>query len=90
MLNGFILNKKWIFNNNKKNTKNEKIKFFSTYITTYFLGILLIYIFVDVMHISKIIAPYLVIFINTPINYLISKFWVFNIKQNTIFEKDKV
>ena len=53
------------------------IKFYLTYMSTWLLSALLLYIWVEKMGISDKIAPVINVFITTPINYLLNKYWVF-------------
>lgn len=75
-LNGYIWNKIWVFKSSKKNGSSI-IKFYLTYLGTWFLSALLLYIWIEVFKISDIIAPVINVFITTPINYLLNKYWVF-------------
>ena len=76
-LNGYIWNKLWVFKENKQNIISI-IKFYSTYLATWLLSAVLLYIWIEVIGISDKIAPVINIFITTPINYLLNKYWVFN------------
>lgn len=78
-LNGYIWNKIWVFKSSKKNGSSI-IKFYLTYLSTWFLSALLLYIWIEVFKISDIIAPVINVFITTPINYLLNKYWVFKNK----------
>lgn len=78
-LNGYIWNKIWVFKSSKKN-RSSIIKFYLTYLSTWFLSALLLYIWIEVFKISDIIAPVINVFITTPINYLLNKYWVFKKK----------
>lgn len=44
------------------------------YVVQYLLGIIVLYISIDLFHISKWLAPLLVIAISLPVTYLVSKF----------------
>lgn len=76
-LNGYIWNKLWVFKENKQNIISI-IKFYSTYLATWLLSAVLLYIWIEIIGISDKIAPVINIFITTPINYLLNKYWVFN------------
>ena len=76
-LNGYIWNKLWVFKENKQNIISI-IKFYSTYLATWLLSAALLYIWIEIIGISDKIAPVINIFITTPINYLLNKYWVFN------------
>ena len=75
-LNGYIWNKIWVFKNSKRDVISI-IKFYLTYLSTWLLSALLLYIWVEKMKISDKIAPVINVFITTPINYLLNKYWVF-------------
>lgn len=76
-LNGYIWNKLWVFKENKQNMTSI-VKFYLTYLTTWILSAMLLYIWIELMSISDKIAPVINVFITTPINYLLNKYWVFN------------
>ena len=75
-INGYIWNKLWVFKSSKKNL-GSIIKFYLTYLSTWILSAILLYIWIEVIKISNITAPIINIFITTPINYFMNKFWVF-------------
>ena len=74
--NGYIWNKLWVFKNKKHNTLNI-MKFYITYFLSWFLGAILLYIWVQKLSISDKIAPIINLCITTPLNYLSNKLWVF-------------
>ena len=75
-LNGYFWNKNWVFNN-KKGSTFVIIKFYIVYMITWLLSALLLYFWIEILKISKNIAPIINLFITTPINYLLNKLWVF-------------
>lgn len=75
-INGYIWNKIWVFKNSKRDAASI-IKFYLTYLSTWLLSALLLYIWIEKMKISDKIAPVINVFITTPINYLLNKYWVF-------------
>ena len=78
-LNGYIWNKIWVFKNSKRSVSSI-MKFYFAYLSTWLLSALLLYVWVEKMKISDKIAPVINVFITTPINYLLNKYWVFNKK----------
>lgn len=78
-LNGYIWNKIWVFKNSKRSVSSI-MKFYLAYLSTWLLSALLLYVWVEKMKISDKIAPVINVFITTPINYLLNKYWVFNKK----------
>ena len=75
-LNGYIWNRVWVFKNSKKNLSSI-VKFYLSYLSTWLLSAILLYIWIEVFNISDKIAPILNVVITTPINYLLNKYWVF-------------
>ena len=79
-INGYIWNKIWVFKSYNRSLVSI-IKFYLTYLSTWLLSAILLYIWIELLGISDIIAPVINIFITTPINYLMNKCWVFKNKQ---------
>lgn len=75
--NAYIWNVLWVFKKYKNDKRVALIKFFVVYIFTYLLSMLMLYITVDILGISKLIVPFINIAVTTPINFLLSKFWTF-------------
>lgn len=77
----FIWNRKCVFgeqNSTKGSFWSSLLKAYCSYaLTGLVLSNLLLYIGVDKLGISKAIAPVFVMIINTPINFLLNKFWTF-------------
>lgn len=78
-LNGYLWSKNWVFNDRTK-TKNQIVKFYGVYFITWMLGSFLLFIWIEILHINGVIAPLINIIVTTPLNYIISKLWVFNKK----------
>lgn len=86
---GFVLSVLWAFFwNNKyvfKEREGEKRSFFGTLLKTYitysftglFLNSFLMVLWVDIFHMSKMIAPIINMTLGVPINFLINKFWAY-------------
>jgi len=80
VLNSYLWNSKWVF----KGSAAGKLKSFFLmaicYLFTYFIQIVLLFTMVELLGISYIIAPIINITITTPINFLLIKYFAFNIK----------
>ena len=81
VLNSFFWNNKYVFkkgNDEKRNIFHSLIK---TYISYSFTGLLLqnilLFIFVDILHTSKYIAPFYGLIITIPLNFILNKLWAF-------------
>ena len=75
-INGYIWNKLWVFKGTKKDFTSV-IKFYTTYLSTWLLSAVLLYVWIEIFNISDKIAPIINVIITTPINYLLNKYWVF-------------
>lgn len=75
VLNSYILNSKFVF---KKTSEKSKtlIKTYIAYGTNLVIGTILLYLFVDIIKISEIIAPLINLCITIPLNYILNKKWV--------------
>lgn len=75
VLNSYFWNSRFVF---KKTDETGKtiIKTFAAYSTNLIIGTVLLYIFVDILHISEFIAPLLNLIITIPLNFILNKFWV--------------
>lgn len=74
---GYILNKKWVFKESTEKTTNSIIKYYVVYGSSFFINIVCMYVFVDVLSISKIIAPILTMCVTVPYNFMLNKTWAF-------------
>jgi putative flippase GtrA len=75
ILNGYILSSKYVFK--KSQDIKSVIKFFIVYGSSLLLNLFLLYIMVEKFSISKLIAQFVAIIINTIYNYLFNKLWTF-------------
>ncbi len=75
VLNSYFWNSRFVF---KKTDEVGKTMFktFAAYSTNLIIGTVLLYIFVDILHISEFIAPLLNLIITIPLNFLLNKLWV--------------
>jgi putative flippase GtrA len=90
VLNSFFWNNKYVFKNNNDQKRNIIHSLIKTYISYAFSGIfigsLLLFLFIDVLHISKYIAPFFGLVITIPLNFILNKKWAFKSVQEN---KDK-
>ena len=86
VLNAYYWNNKYVFKSKGKIRWKDHLKpllkVYASYGITFVLSTVLLYVFVHYMHISKITAPIINLFITTPINFLLNKFWAFGKKSN--------
>lgn len=75
VLNSYFWNSRFVFK--KQDEKGKTIvKTFIAYGTNLVIGTLLLYVFVDILGLSELIAPSLNLIITIPLNFLLNKFWV--------------
>lgn len=78
--NSFFWNNKFVFSNQDNSWKSTITKLGRTYLsygTTFLVGIVLLYIEVDVLNWSAALCPIVNLLITIPANYLLNKFWTF-------------
>lgn len=76
----YITNRKYVFNSSNKNILKEGIKFYSSRLTTLFLDMLFMYIFVSKLNFNDKIIKIIIQIIITILNYILSKILVFKNK----------
>jgi putative flippase GtrA len=80
-LNSFFWNNKYVFKKNKDQKRNMLHSLLKTYLSYAFTGLviwnLLLFILIDIMHISKYIAPLFGLIVTVPLNFVMNKLWAF-------------
>ena len=77
VLNAYFWNNRYVFKNSDSTFWNKFIKVYISYFITFLLTTVLLYLCVEVLELSKIIAPIIILFITTPINFVLNKSWAF-------------
>jgi len=82
--NSFFWNNKYVFKKKENQNRNILYSLMKTYLSYAFTGIvlqnILLFIFIDVLYISKYIAPLISLIITVPLNFFLNKLWVFKAK----------
>jgi putative flippase GtrA len=93
VLNSFFWNNKYVFKNHTRSKRDIFNSLIKSYISYAFSGIIigsiLLFVFIDVLHISKYIAPLLGLFISVPLNFFLNKLWAFKPSKNNKEESNK-
>lgn len=80
----FYWNDKYVFQKEEHEERSLFHSLIRTYISYAFTGLFLnsifSYLWVEVIHISKIIAPVINLVVSVPLNFLMNKFWAFRNK----------
>lgn len=74
---GYIVNRIWVFNAINSRTKKSLPRYYIVYATAFLINIGCMYLLVDIFNISDKIAPYFVLCITIPYNFILSKLWVY-------------
>ncbi len=82
ILNAYFWNNKFVFTKKEETPMRSFVKTFASYGITFVIQTALLYIMVDILKISDIIAPLINILITLPINFLLNKLWAFKDKGN--------
>jgi len=81
VLNSFIWNNKFVFKKKDDQKRNIIHSLIKTYISYAFTGLVLqnifLFIFIDILYISKYIAPFLGMVVTIPLNFILNKKWAF-------------
>lgn len=78
----YITNRKFVFNSKNKHIIKEATKFYTSRLTTLFIDMLLMFIFVSKLNFNDKIIKIIIQIIVTILNYIISKLLVFKKKEN--------
>lgn len=81
VLFAYVTNRKYVFESKEKNILKEGLKFASSRLLTLFIDMACMFLFVTIFKINDKIAKLIVQVIITVLNYIISKFLVFNEKK---------
>ena len=77
----FLLNSKFVFSLEEGQERNFWKALFKSYLSYGFTGLILTnvlaYVWVDLLGISKLIAPLISLVISIPINFILNKLWAF-------------
>lgn len=81
VLNAYYWNNKYVFKSEEETGKKYKVKklvkVYMSYGVTFVLSTVLLYVMVDLMHISEYLAPIINLCVTVPINFVMNKLWAF-------------
>lgn len=77
VLNAFYWNNKYVFQKTESGNRKPLIKTFVSYGATFLLSTALLYLLVDILKVSEVLAPILTLIVTIPLNFLLNKFWAF-------------
>jgi len=76
VLNAYYWNSRFVFKKTDEKTKTV-FKTFVCYGATCVLSVSLLYMFVQLLHISEYLAPLLTLLVTVPANFFINKYWAY-------------
>lgn len=76
--NAFFWSRRYVFTDNKENPWKLLAKSYLAYGISFLLAICLLYIQVEWLGVSKMIAPVVNLLVTVPLNFLVNKFWTFH------------
>ena len=77
VLNAYFWNNRYVFKNPTSTFFRKLIKVYASYIITYLLSAVLLYVWTKIVGVPEEVAPIINIIITTPINFLLNKLWAF-------------
>ena len=81
VLNAYYWNSKYVFSVDETNKARLLIKVYASYGMTFLLSTGTLFLMVDVIGISSLVAPIINMFFTVPTNFLLIKFWAFREKR---------
>lgn len=83
IFNAYFWNNKFVFKkqeNSERSTVKSLAKVFASYGITFLISTGLLFVWVEVLHISEYAAPIINLIVTIPINFLLNKLWAFKDK----------
>lgn len=77
VLNAYFWNNQYVFKQARSTFWYKLLKCYVSYITTFVISTILLYLWVDILSLSDKVAPIINICITTPINFIMNKLWAF-------------
>lgn len=77
VLNSYYWNNRFVFTTENRNHLRAILRTFLSYGLTFIISTILLFIMVEFLNISEVIAPLLNLIITVPLNFVLNKFWAF-------------
>lgn len=77
VFNAYYWNNKYVFQKGEEGHVKPLLRTFAAYGMTFLMSTGLLYLWVDVLGVSEVIAPIISLLITIPMNFLLNKFWTF-------------
>lgn len=89
VLNAFVLNRLFVFKESKEIWWKVLIKLYVAYAMSLGIALVLTFLLVEIIGISVMIAPLLILFVTVPFNFLVSKYWSFHKRESSKGDKER-
>ena len=76
VFNGFYWNNKYVFKSSG-DFLGILLKTYMSYGVSFLTGMFMLYVLVEFLHMSPVIAPVLCLLVTVPLNFMLNKFWAF-------------
>lgn len=76
-LNGYILNKFWVFNAHTEKKRIQMVKYYIVYCGSLLISMILSFVWIDILQINQYASPMVNLLITVPLNYLLSRKWIY-------------
>ena len=77
VLNAFVLNRAFVFKESTELWWKILIKLYLAYAMSLGITLVLTFVLIEIVGISAVITPLLILFVTVPFNFLVSKYWSF-------------
>ena len=77
VLNAYYWNSKYVFRQSPENKVAQMAKVYASYGITFLVSTGLLFLMVDVLGMSEVVAPIINLSITVPLNFMLNKFWAF-------------
>lgn len=74
---GYLLNRIWVFQAQKTKIVKSALRYYIIYGASFLINMSCMYLFVNILAISKYVAPVLTMCITIPFNYIFSRIWIY-------------
>lgn len=80
ILNAYYWNRRYVFKTTEIPVLKSLIKVYISYAFTLAVGMGTLIFWVDILEISKLVAPILNLAVTVPLSFILNKYWAFNTK----------
>ena len=77
VLNAYYWNSKYVFKRSAGSRPKQLAKVYASYGTTFLVSTGLLFLMVDIIGMSEVVAPIINLGVTVPLNFLLNKYWAF-------------